>query len=176
MKTPLRLSPFPLVRDPDESGSLRMEREGFVDEAVVTALRMRPVHVRSVAYLEDLALACDDQDFAGWRIAERLPVRNPEVPPQVIEAIVRRAAPPIVGEPGLGQPHHGSHRWWLAGLAGALSTLLFSLLLLTLSARPGTRFETILSPSNLTTAKPVSPPDDTKIKDSPELSDISTRP
>ena len=54
----------------------------------------------------------------------------------MISAIVRRAVPPLITEADIGTPHHGTHRWWLAGLAGVLSTMLFTLLLLTLSSRP----------------------------------------
>jgi hypothetical protein len=132
----LRLSLLPSVRTNEESGSLQMEREGFVDEAAVLALLNGPTHLRSSSYPEDLALAADDLDFAGWQVPSAPVSRPAEFPPQVIDAIVRRATPPLLNESGIGSPHHGSHRWWLAGLAGAFSTLLFSVLLVTLSSRP----------------------------------------
>jgi hypothetical protein len=132
---PNRLSPLPSNRATEDSGSLKMEREGFVDEEVVLALVNGPRHLRSTAYPADLALAADDLDFAGWQLPREAPVRGPEIPPQVISAIVRRAMPPALEESGIGAPHSGSHRWWMAGLAGVLSTMLFSLLLLTLSSR-----------------------------------------
>lgn len=143
----LRLSLLPSVRTNEESGSLQMEREGFVDEAAVRALLSGPTHLRSLSYPEDLALAADDLDFAGWRVPTAAPVKRPaEFPPQVIDAIVRRAAPPLLDEPGIGSPHFGSHRWWLAGLAGALSTLFFSVLLVTLSSRQPLNPEPVRSP------------------------------
>ncbi len=141
------------MRSEDDSPSLQMEREGFVDEAVVSALVSGPQSSRSLPYPDDLILSVDDMDFAGWQLAASPPVRSAEVPPHVIDAILRRAAPPVVTEPGLGVPHLGSHRWWLAGLAGALSTMLFSVLLLSLASRSTGHFETMLPPSTLTRPK-----------------------
>lgn len=151
----LRLSPFPAMRSENDCPSLQMEREGFVDEAVVSALVTGPQSSRSQPYPDDLILSVDDMDFAGWQLAPSTPFRGAEVPPQVIEAIVRRATPPVAIEPGLGAPHMGSHRWWLAGLAGALSTMLFSVLLLSLSSRPGQQFETLLPFKVASHSKPV---------------------
>jgi hypothetical protein len=151
----LRLSPFPAMRSKDDSPSLQMEREGFVDEAVVSALVTGPQSSRSVPYPDDLVLSVDDMDFAGWQLRPSTPFRGAEVPPQVIEAIVRRATPPVVTEPGLGSPHRGSHRWWLAGLAGALSTMLFSVLLLSLSSRSGAGFNTVLPAKAASHTKPL---------------------
>ena len=149
----LRLSPFPSTRSEVDSPFLQMEREGFVDEEVVTALVTGSRSNRSMAYPEDLVLSVDDMDFAGWQLSPASPFRGAEVPPQVIEAIVRRAAPPVIQEPGLGLPHLGNHRWWLAGLAGVLSTMLFSVLLLSLSSRSGNHFETFSAPKALTHPK-----------------------
>ena len=143
------------MRSEDDSPSLQMEREGFVDEAVVYALVSGPQSSRGMPYRGDLALAVDDMDFAGWQLSSSTPIRSAEVPPQVIDAIVRRAAPPVIAEPGLGLPHRGSHRWWLAGLAGALSTMLFSVLLLSLSSRTVGHFETMVPPRALTQPKTV---------------------
>lgn len=142
------------MRSEDDSPSLQMEREGFVDEAVVAALVTGPQSSRTQPYPDDLILSVDDMDFAGWQLSAATPFRGAEVPPRVIDAIVRRAAPPCATEPGLGVPHLGSHRWWLAGLAGALSTMLFSVLLISLSSRPGGHFETMLPPKTLTHPKP----------------------
>jgi hypothetical protein len=131
-----------------------MEREGFIDEAVVLALVNSPRHLRSTAYPADLALAADDLDFAGWQLPSAAPVRGPEIPPQVISAIVRRATPPTLEESGIGAPHRGSHRWWLAGLAGVLSTMLFSLLLMTLSSRSHFSSEVVPTPAVVTQQTP----------------------
>jgi hypothetical protein len=127
----LPISALPSLRTEDPTGERIMERDGFVDDSVVLALVAGPNTFRQNAMPEDLALSSDDMDFAGWCLSESLPLHATRAPLE----IPRRAALPELEEPGLGEPHHGSHRWWLAGLAGALSTLLFSLLLLSLSSR-----------------------------------------
>lgn len=148
-----------------------MEREGFVDESVVRAIITGPAPGRSTAYPEDLALAADDLDFAGWQLpaTQAARPRTAEIPPHVIDAIVRRAAPPLVAESGIGTPHHGTHRWWLAGLAGVLSTMLFTLLLLTLSSRPG-ESGPALPPARATVSQPMLSRQAETIQAPPELS------
>jgi hypothetical protein len=147
----LKLTVLPTLRN-DSAGDIPlMEKEGFVDEAVVLALLTGPVQARTLAGPDDLALPADDMDFAGWRLSNSfLPRSNRQPSPftEVGEAFGYRAAPPTLeepvwDEPGLGDPHRGTHRWWLAGLAGLLSTLLFSLLLLTLSNRSQLEIEGI---------------------------------
>ena len=116
----LNVSPLPSPRFDDVSGMPAVERDGFVDDAVVVALLAIPSQPRQIAPPAHLALAADDMDFAGWC----LPGTQPAAP---AVASPRCPAPPILEEPGLGEPYRGHHRWWLAGLAGALSTLLLLL-------------------------------------------------
>jgi hypothetical protein len=155
----LSLSPLPSTRPSDESGTFMMEKNGFVDEAVVMALITDTHPGRSMAYPEDLALAADDLDFAGWQlpVTQTARPRTAEGPPHVIDAIVRRAAPPLIAESGIGIPHSGTHRWWLPGLAGVLSTMLFTLLLLTLSSRPAASSGPMLQPTAATAHQPMLP-------------------
>lgn len=173
----LRLSLLPSLRANEESGSLQMEREGFVDEAAVLALIHGPRQLRSAACHEDLALAADELDFAGWQLPTVPKTRGTETEPQVIAATIRRATPPVLDEPGIGIPHAGTHRWWLAGLAGAFSTMLFSLLLLTLSSRSPAPLDPEISSSATTRARamPASPQVVTAEELAPELTDASTR-
>lgn len=130
--TPLHLSPFPSLHPNEASSSMIPERDGFVDEAVVRALVSGPISHRQIPISAELALAADDLDFAGWCLPPN--PSSAQNKPQKISP--PRPTPPAQNESGLGEPHTGNHRWWLAGLAGAFTTLLFSLLLLTLSARP----------------------------------------
>lgn len=170
---PLPLRPLPSLRFDEKSRAqlMEMEHDGFVDEAAVTALMAGPRQPRNSGFPEDFALAADDLDFAGWRLGPAPRSRGAEVPPQVIDAIVRRASPPP--EPGLGLPHHSGHRWWLAGLAGVLTTLLFSLLLLSLS----TRSEVLPEPPPLATipaSQPPAPAKQLSTGPAPELTAVSS--
>lgn len=172
---PLRLSPLPTTRAEDQSKALQMEREGFVDEAAITAIMWGgETTTRVVAYPQDLALAADDLDFAGWKLPATPAPRAPlfSETKAVPEIALRRPAAPVIEEPGLGTPHSGSHRWWLAGLAGVLSTLLFSLLLLNLSIRGDTTLEVFFAPRPAAPANPLQQNQGAQ-KESPELTDIS---
>ena len=87
----------------------------------------------------------------------------------MISAIVRRAVPPLITESDIGTSHHGTHRWWLAGLAGVLSTMLFTLLLLTLSSRHGESSGPLLPPAAATASLPMLSGQAEPIQASPEL-------
>lgn len=153
---PLSLTHFPAQRCENESPALQMECDGFVDEAAVAALIAAPYMTRRVASHKDLALAADDLDFAGWSTAATVPLREVPSPSEVVDPVIRRAAPPVA-EPGSDLPHQENHRLWLAGLAGALSTVLFSLLLLSFFISPGSVLKEIEAASTLTKALPPSP-------------------
>lgn len=125
---PLQMKPLPSPR-PEAEAAPQPPCGGFVDDEVVLALVAGKNSGREPADSSGLALAVDE-DFAGWCLETSsfsYPRRKTVVPEEP-----RRAAPPE-WEPGLGEPHHGSHRWWMAGLAGALCALLFSTLVLTLA-------------------------------------------
>jgi hypothetical protein len=127
---PLKLSPLPSMRPDGMDGTSSPSRESFVDDMVVHSLLAGPSAARQPVDRADLALAADDMDFAGWCLPENASSGHPW------NVSSRRAAAPVFEEePGIGEPHRGNHRWWLAGLAGALSTLLFSVLLVTLTSR-----------------------------------------
>lgn len=126
------LSPLPSQRSDEDSRAFDMERDGFVDDEVILALVAGPTSPRPTGAGSDLVLAADDMDFAGWSLPSALPshAARTEISPE------RRPAPPELQEPGIGEPHRGSHRWWLAGLAGALSSMIFTLVLIAISNRP----------------------------------------
>ena len=134
----LPLSPFPSLRQADPQGFVVPADAGFVDDSVILALLNGPVLSRRVADPGHLMLAADEMDFAGWRLSSSLPDHATEAAP------VRRPAPPVLDEPGLGEPHQGAHRWWLAGFAGVFSTLVFSLLLIFLSSRSDRQAENLI--------------------------------
>lgn len=175
MMNSLGLSPLPTLRTDDESTSFLMEKEGFVDEAVVAAMVAAPHHIsRSQPIHADLALSSDDLDFAGWSFPAASPARQPVVAPRhEATSPARRPEPPVICEPGLGASHQGNHRWWIAGLAGILSTMLFSVLLLSLSYRPGAAANAVTPPDAIVKAKAAAPVDPRTPEITPELTDIS---
>ena len=161
--TMLSLSPLPSLRDDALEDRALPAEDGFVDDAVVLALVTGADRRRmedEVAWL----LSADDRDFAGWGCIA--PAAVPEAAPDQ-----RRAAAPELAESGLGEPHRGSHRWWLAGLAGAVTTLLASALLLTLATRQQVKeFERI-------SIRPIAPtaPAVTAMPDAPQAATELTR-
>lgn len=132
---PFKFTPFPNLRSDAACEAAFPDRDGFVDDAVVQALVAGPMNSRQAADPRSLVLAADDMDFAGWSLSTTLPPRSIQAAQSHPEVVTRRPAPPEITEPGIGEPHRGSHRWWLAGLAGAFSAVLFSVLLLSLSSR-----------------------------------------
>ncbi len=161
---PLSLSPLPTHRDDDPSSMRLMEREGFVDEAVVTAL-VRASHLgRSVADPTDLALAADDLDFAGWRLSRSVTVRSAEVPPQVIDAIVRRSMPSTTGKAKHSSQPSRRARWWVAGLAGVL--ILPVVLPSLFPQLAGMNFGSLFSPERMTSSELVPVGNDEPVKGS----------
>lgn len=162
----LPLSPFPSLRlEKSRSGSASQPQD-FVDDAVILALLDGPASSRKSPEPLDLALSQDEMDFAGWRLSAALPSRS-------TAAVVRRPSPPVCTESGLGEPHRGSHRWWLAGLAGALTTLIFTSLLFSLASRGVAPDEAWISiqPPVKQPAQPADPKDGKA--DAPQLSDAS---
>lgn len=131
----LKLSMLPSLRYDEVTGRPVKEPEDFVDDQVVLSLVAGTQVQRPIIPRSDLALSSDDTDFAGWSIPNPHPRLQTAAPLDALNPQPRRPALPVLEEPGLGEPHRGNHRWWIAGLAGALSTMLFSLLLLTLSSR-----------------------------------------
>jgi hypothetical protein len=158
------LSPLPIHRPNDDSELRFMEREGFVDEAVVAAVRARQP-VRRLAYPRDLALSADDLDFADWRIAEPAYEAFPEeIPEQPIPHSVRRPAPPValLAEPIGARP--SSSRWWIAGLAGVATVLASLAVVLSLTTLPSVTWES--TAARLAPAVPAAP---AEIPVAPEL-------
>lgn len=175
---PLELSHMPCPRSGDVDPP-RMPA-GFVDEEVALSLITGPVAPRGRIRHEDLALPADESDFAGWNLGAA-PKRAPNPEKRLVRAVesaapetYRRAQPPAMIEPGIGQPHRGGHRWWIAGVAGALSTFLFTALLLSLSSRSVPLSEEIFfSTPRMPTAKPTARPAE-NAPEAPALTGIAT--
>lgn len=147
---PLGLTPLPSTRQEETSDSFLMERDGFVDEAIVTELVAGRSIARYAPVPSDLALSADDMDFAGWCIAPALPLRAFDKT-DIVSLSGVNLNEPIVGlindtEPDGVSSHRVRHRGWLAGLVGILSTLLGCMLFLSLSEHPNVRLEGTAQP------------------------------
>ncbi|MEY4243127.1 MAG: hypothetical protein RLZZ245_712 [Verrucomicrobiota bacterium] len=102
------------------------EQQGFVDEAEIARILAAPTHSRLTGQAQDLALAIDDSDFAGWQHAPQplTPTLRPNQsslsrPP--FQIATRRAAPPeIEANSTPPRTHHPRHGVWIAALAGML--------------------------------------------------------
>lgn len=165
----LHLQPLPSPRSAEAAGTAYLVAD-FVDEEVVAALVSGRRFERSAVDPTDLVLAADG-DFAGWRLPGSLVADVPRAHCERPEP--RRAAEPE-WEPGIGEPHQGTHRWWMAGLAGALTTLLISSLLYSLSDQvtaPESDFSTIRVPVK-TAPQPVVPPVTPELTGSPKVPEI----
>jgi hypothetical protein len=77
---PMILAPLPILRNPDSAVPFYNSDQDFVDDtAIATLLGKSPVQQRQLANPNDLVLAADDMDFAGWQLPE--PSRFIQTPP-----------------------------------------------------------------------------------------------
>lgn len=133
---PLQLAPIPAVRSENPAEPAAPLLEGFVDDEVIASIiAMPPATIRMGSNPCDLALSSDESDFAGWTILGASPFRIIAEKQELQHA---RSAP--VEEPGLGEPHRGNHRWWIAAVTGGASALVLSFLFVNLVDHGG--FET----------------------------------
>lgn len=136
----LTLTPLPSEIPDDTKGYRRTYNEGFVDETVVLSVIARGAYEQVYVKPEDMVLSSSEDDFAGWSLPVPSPFRNllsvqnpaPTAQPRL------PAAPSLDGmrkfsEPGIEEPHRGSHRWWVFALSGAMTCGIFSLTLLSLA-------------------------------------------
>lgn len=120
--------------------------QGFVEEAVIdrilasmpTATRLQAVRCAPVQ--EDMVLSSGEDDYAGWHggICPRMAAQPAFSVPLSLGKTTRpsqprRADPPEIVELGLEPSYRSGHRWWLASIAGAVVSLVFATLLLSIS-------------------------------------------
>jgi len=127
---PMQLAPLPAVCTDDHRTSSAAIPDGFVDDEVIASIIAMPEAYRSNSSPSDLILSSDENDFAGWSVPRPSPFRaiaeKQELSVARSEAVLEEA------EPGLGQPHRGQHRWWIAAAAGVSGAMILSLLFLSL--------------------------------------------
>jgi hypothetical protein len=129
----LPLAPIPLGRMENAGEQRPSIPDGFVDDDVIASLLAAPSVQRLSAMHSDMVLSSDVDDFAGWAVQRHSPFRV------IAEQQERAALPPAAetdsSEPGLGRPHRGGHRWWIATATGISSSLILSLLFSNLASR-----------------------------------------
>ena len=129
----LQLAPIPVSRV-DNAGERHVSiPDDFVDDDVIATLLRTPTVQRVSAVHSDLALSSSEDDFAGWAVKRQSPFRI--IAEQQERAALSDAVEPEFNEPGLGRPHRGGHRWWIATATGISSALILSLLFSNLASR-----------------------------------------
>lgn len=127
---PMQLAPMPAVCTDDQRTLPATIPDGFVDDEVIASIISMPETYRSTSSPSDLILSSDENDFAGWSVPCPSPFRAIAERQEFSSA--RSEEIPAVTEPGLGQPHRGQHRWWIAAAAGVSGAMILSLLFLSL--------------------------------------------
>lgn len=138
MKTPspfeLHVAPFPAARFETTAEARPQLPDGFVDDEVIASLLAPPRNSRLSSAPSDLVLSSDENDFAGWSVQSASPFR---VIAEKQDFIVARTLSETA-DPGIGEPHRGGHRWWIAAVTSAASALLLSFLFTSLADRSET--------------------------------------
>lgn len=129
---PMKLAPIPADRSENPAETATPLMDGFVDDAAIASL-IAPENVRArlTSRSSDLALSSDENDFAGFTIRSASPFRAIAEKHEL--QVARQFS--VMEEPGLGEPHRGNHRWWIAAVAGGASALVLSLLFVSLVDR-----------------------------------------
>lgn len=129
--------PFaPLPRETSEKSSefRRIDREGFIDEQAVAQVIARGAYERTRVMPAGVSLSACCDDYAGWM----LPVKTP--PKMTTSSPQRLPLPPTLrkgAEPGIGPASQDGHRWWLFGMAGAVTCGIIAFTLPKLAPRHG---------------------------------------
>lgn len=131
----LPLTPIPISRMESSGEEDLTTPDGFVDEQVISALILPVISSRHIALPVDLALSSDENDFAGWNVRRDSPFRELASPTSRVNVAMSSESGQDLSEPGIGKPHQGGHRWWIAVATGCSSALILSLLFSTLAER-----------------------------------------
>jgi len=136
---PMQLAPLPAICTEDHRTSSAAIPDGFVDDEVIASIIAMPEGYRTTSSATDLILSSDENDFAGWSVPRPSPFRAIAERQEFSQA--RLETPAEEAEPGLGHPHQGQHRWWIAAAAGVSSAMILSLLFLTLGNQSAAKRE-----------------------------------
>ena len=143
---PLFLNPLPSTRS--ENGTyahLRVE-DDFVEDAVIRAVMLRQNSLgRGRSNSNDLALAADDQDFAGWQAPDLFAEQS--LPPRSQLAPSESPSPALHREPEIDVLNVAPVRrnwWWLSGISACFAIGLGVWLMMDPTAAPNQTFQTLL--------------------------------
>jgi len=152
--SPLTLTPFPSPRSADQSHARRIEEDGFVDESAVRAVMLiQSAPFRRQSDPDELALAADGLDFAGWHAPRQTPVSTPTLPvllektaaPQLAKAGPIAFAPSSVTRVSRRKsPAPIKNRSWIPTVAGVLTLALSSILITLFVAESDFTFQSIV--------------------------------
>lgn len=138
---PMQLAPLPAACTDEHRTSAVPIPDGFVDEEVIASIIALPETYRSSSTPSDLILSSDENDFAGWSVPRPSPFRAIAERQEFSSARADTVTEEI--EPGIGQPHRGQHRWWMAAAAGISSAMILSLLFVTLGNQDAAKHELV---------------------------------
>lgn len=117
----LPVAPLPSTVASDPASRHAPLPDGFVDEDAIAHLLFPAQTERLAPSFGDLALSADEGDFAGWAIPSVSPFREIAEKQELEKALELPET-----EPGIGVPHRGGHRWWIAAVAGTSAALIMS--------------------------------------------------
>ena len=149
--SPLTLAPLPSPRSDHPSHSWQMEEDGFVAESVVQAVMLiQSSPFRRQCDPNDLALAADDLDFAGWHSPRQtlppLSVLQGDSPsPEIAKATSIAFVPsPVTRISRSKAPAPIENHRWIPICAGLLILALSFALLASLAAERDFTFQSIV--------------------------------
>lgn len=132
----------PLPRDGQREVSRYGRGEDFVDDEVVRKVLARVEVERVYVRAEDMVLSSSEDDYAGWALPVASPFRSrgEDLDRMVRETLADEVLPEVVDvEVGFEEvqtaAHAGGQRWWLFGVAGATTSVIFSLVLFSFVGR-----------------------------------------
>lgn len=136
---PMQLAPLPAVCTDEQRTAPAPIPDGFVDDEVIASIIALPETYRGHSSPSDLILSSDENDFAGWSVPRPSPFRVIAERQELSQA--RTESIDAEMESGIGQPHRGQHRWWIAAAAGVSGAMILSLLFLNLGDQSAAKRE-----------------------------------
>ncbi|MGJ8642696.1 MAG: hypothetical protein ACSHX9_04745 [Luteolibacter sp.] len=141
----LPLAPLPSDYHEQKRSREYCGSESFIDEAVVLGVIAKGPYDRVYVKPEDMVLASNEDDYAGWALPVDSPFRKMvDESGEKKDRSGRVPVPPAAQldssfEEGISEPYRGGHRWWMFGASGAMACGILALTLLSLAQRTNIR-------------------------------------